>query len=194
MAPPPDPSANQPSDPAQNSQTSSRQTIPSRTSARQTTPSQTSSRQTTPSQTTPSQIAPTPAASGPVAATITPGPVTPAQITPSPVAPPRIGPTPAEPVPTTADPQRAAMLFARGLDAERRGDISGARRFYATSARQGDAAAALNLGRLYDPTYLKQTALGGVDPNPELARFWYDAAAKLGDTGAAPLLEALSSR
>ena len=86
------------------------------------------------------------------------------------------------------------MLFARGLDAERRGDLSAARRFYSTSARQGDAAAARNLGRLYDPAYLKQAALGGVDPDPAMARFWYDFAVKLGDSGAGPLLEALSSR
>ncbi|WP_428532495.1 hypothetical protein [Rhodopila sp.] len=197
------------------SQTTPSQTTPSQTTSRETNPSQIAPTQAAssavagtitsgtitsgpvaPARITPSPATPSPATPGTTtSATITPGPaVTPAQITPSPVAPPRIGPTPAEPVPTTADPQRAAMLFARGLDAERRGDISGARRFYATSARQGDAAAALNLGRLYDPTYLKQTALGGVDPNPELARFWYDAAAKLGDTGAAPLLEALSSR
>ena len=93
-----------------------------------------------------------------------------------------------------ADPHRAGLLFARGLDAERRGDLSAARRFYTTAARQGDAAAARNLGRLYDPAYLKQTALGGVDPDPELARLWYDYAVRLGDSGAGRLLEALSSR
>ena len=105
-------------------------------------------------------------------------------------------PAPRELVPsqTTADPARAGMLFARGLDAEHRGDLSAARRFYATAARNGDAAAARNLGRLYDAGYLKRTALGGVDPDQELARFWYDYAVRLGDTGAGPLLEALSSR
>jgi hypothetical protein len=95
---------------------------------------------------------------------------------------------------TMADPHRAGMLFARGLDAERLGDLSAARRFYTTAARQGDAAAARNLGRLYDPAYLRQTALGGVDPDPELARLWYDYAVRLGDSGAGRLLEALSSR
>lgn len=93
-----------------------------------------------------------------------------------------------------ADPNRAGMLFARGLDAEGRGDYSAARRFYSTAARQGDAAAARNLGRLYDPAYLRRNTLGGVDPDPELARFWYDFAVRLGDSGAGPLLEALSTR
>jgi TPR repeat protein len=86
------------------------------------------------------------------------------------------------------------VLFARGLDAELHGDLSGARRFYSSAAQQGDAAAARHLGRLYDPTYLKQTALGGVDPDPALARQWYERAVRLGDTEAGPLLEALSVR
>ena len=90
--------------------------------------------------------------------------------------------------------RRAAVLFARGLDAELHGDFSGARRFYSSAAQQGDAAAARNLGRLYDPAYLKQTALGGIDPDPALARHWYERAVRLGDAEASPLLEALSVR
>ena len=54
--------------------------------------------------------------------------------------------------------------------------------------------AARNLGRLYDPLYLKQTAMGGIDPNPELARHWYEQAVTMGDAEAGPLLEALSLR
>jgi TPR repeat protein len=74
---------------------------------------------------------------------------------------------------------RAALLFARGIDAELRGDLSGARRFYSSAAQQGDAAAARSLGRLYDPAYIKQTAIGGIDPDPALAQYWYDRAVKL---------------
>ena len=89
---------------------------------------------------------------------------------------------------------RAAVLFARGLDAENRGDFSGARRYYTSAAQKGSAAAARSLGRLYDPAYLRRTALGGVDPDPALARRWYERAVQLGDTEAGPLLEALSVR
>jgi TPR repeat protein len=89
---------------------------------------------------------------------------------------------------------RTGLLFARGLDAEVHGDFSGARRFYQSAAQRGDAAAARNLGRLYDPGYLRQTALGGVDPDPALARTWYERAVRLGDAEAVPLLEALSVR
>jgi TPR repeat protein len=98
------------------------------------------------------------------------------------------------PLPLPAADSRAGLLFARGLDAERRGDFSAARRFYLTAAQHGDAAAARNLGRLYDPAYLGQTALGGIDPDPALARRWYERAVRLGDTDAGPLLEALSVR
>jgi TPR repeat protein len=98
------------------------------------------------------------------------------------------------PLPLPAADSRAGLLFARGLDAERRGDFSAARRFYLTSAQHGDAAAARNLGRLYDPAYLGQTALGGIDPDPALARRWYERAVRLGDADAGPLLEALSVR
>jgi hypothetical protein len=131
---------------------------------------------------------------------ITPNPITPSPITHGPIGPGPIAPGPVAPgpvVPGQAIPDagsRAAVLFARGLDAELHGDLSGARRFYSSAAQQGDAAAARHLGRLYDPTYLKQTALGGVDPDPALARHWYQRAVRLGDTEAGPLLEALSVR
>ena len=142
-----------------------------------------------------------------------PSPIAPA---PSPGAPPgpspglAIPPFPAPPAtpsaksehPDVAAPAkvlpspgpRANSLFTRGLDAEHQGDFSAARRFYLSAAEQGNAAAARNLGRLYDPAYLKHTALGGVDPDPALARQWYERALKLGDSQAGPLLEAISQR
>jgi TPR repeat protein len=58
----------------------------------------------------------------------------------------------------------------------------------------GSGAAALGLGRLYDPAFLKQNALGGIDADPVLARHWYQRAAALGDPEAGRLLEALSGR
>lgn len=91
-------------------------------------------------------------------------------------------------------PGRAVLLYARGVDAEHRGDFSGARRFYLSAAEQGDAAAARNLGRLYDPAYLSKRAVGGIDPDPVLAQHWYERAVRLGDAEAAPLLQALSMR
>jgi hypothetical protein len=165
----------------------------------------------------PAQAVPAPPASQPLASPVTaelapppvlparPGPeragqfalgqVPPSPITPSPITPNPITHGPIVPGQTIPDAgSRAAVLFARGLDAELHGDLSGARRFYFSAAQQGDAAAARDLGRLYDPTYLKQIALGGVDPDPALARHWYERAVRLGDAEAGPLLEALSVR
>jgi TPR repeat protein len=165
---------------------------------------------------TPAPMAPGSAAPGPIApaqaapGAATPNATVPGSVTPSPVAPIPVAPIPVTPIPVTPIPvthgpatsgqgipdagSRAALLFARGLDAELHGDFSGARRFYAISAQQGDAAAARNLGRLYDPAYLKQAAVGGLDADPALARHWYERALRLGDNEAGPLLEALSMR
>jgi hypothetical protein len=104
---------------------------------------------------------------------------------PAPKAPVQVAPPPGP---------RALELFARGQQAELRGDVSGARRFYTSAAAQGHAEAARNLGRLYDPAYLKQAAVGGIDPDPALARQWYERAVAMGDSAAGPLLEALSMR
>jgi TPR repeat protein len=139
----------------------------------------------------PAQAAPAPSASPPPAVAL-------AAPTSPPALPDRPEPGPASPIVSSqavpAPGSRAGILFTRGLDAELRGDLSGARRFYLGSANQGDAAAARNLGRLYDPAYLKQNALGGVDPDPALARHWYQRAVRLGDSEAGLLLEALSVR
>jgi TPR repeat protein len=89
---------------------------------------------------------------------------------------------------------RALELYARGQDAERQGNFSGARRLFASAAEQGSSAAARSLGRLYDPAYLKQAALGGIDADPALARHWYERAVAMGDTEAGPLLDALAVR
>jgi hypothetical protein len=89
---------------------------------------------------------------------------------------------------------RATELLARGQEAEQLGDVSGARRFYASAVQLGSATAARNLGRLYDPIFLKRIALGGIDPDLGQARHWYELAVAMGDPDAAPLLEALASR
>ncbi|WP_158258696.1 SEL1-like repeat protein [Rhodopila globiformis] len=101
--------------------------------------------------------------------------------------------TPAPPHRLTPRPpdQHADELYARGKAAEAQGDISGARRFYAAAAARGHAAAARDLGRMYDPAVLDRITVGGIDPNPALARQWYQRAAELGDPDAKPLLQAL---
>lgn len=104
-----------------------------------------------------------------------------------------VSPPPAPPVP--AQPTAMAQEFYRlGQAAEARGDISGARRYYETAAEQGLGAAALALGRLYDPAYVHRTVIGGISADPAAARRWYQRAASLGEARAQPLLQNLSAR
>ena len=111
-------------------------------------------------------------------------------------------PSPVPSRPTVPPPAAVAVipdshtndLYVRGQAAERRGDISGARRFYASAAQHGHAAAARNLGRLYDPAFLTRNSIGGIDADPAAARYWYERATALGDAAATPLLQALSTR
>lgn len=111
----------------------------------------------------------------------------------SPALPQAVAQPPVQkPSPQTA--AHAAEMVARGQEAERLGNVSAARRYYATAAAQGNATAALSLGRLYDPAYLHEIAIGGIDPDPALARHWYEVAAALGDPHAGPLIQALSVR
>jgi outer membrane biosynthesis protein TonB len=130
-----------------------------------------------------------------------PAPAAPASVPPEPPpsAPAPVAPAPAVPAPPPVravrppDPH-AVALFARGQAAEQNGDISGARRLYGAAAARGHAAAARNLGRLYDPAVLGPTVLGGIAPDPAAARRWYERAAQLGDRDATPLLQALNAR
>jgi hypothetical protein len=153
-------------------------------------PSETAPAQTAPSRATPNPAPPPARAAAPATAAqagLTPDRRT---VTVETTAPERPAPIRVMPRPTP----RALELYARGQDAERQGNISGARRFFAGAAEQGSAAAARSLGQLYDPAYLKQTVFGGIDPDPALARNWYQRAAAMGDAEAGPLLEALAVR
>jgi TPR repeat protein len=117
-------------------------------------------------------------------------------------APPVAPPAPGSPVlgpPPVANPAphqeaRASDLFEHAQAAEQSGDISGARRYYASAAARGNKASALRLGRLYDPAFLGRTVIGGIDPDPVAARRWYERAAAQGDREAAPLLQALNGQ
>ncbi|WP_428484708.1 hypothetical protein [Rhodopila sp.] len=153
-----------------------------------------------------------PPAPGPVASTDATELSVPLHSTPTPVAGTgaaagdfTMHSAPAMPAPAASQPQlsaklvtrptaRAIELYNQGRAAEQRGDISAARRFYLSAAQMDDAAAALSLGRLYDPAYVDQTAVGGIDADPALARLWYERATALGDPEAGPLLEVLSVR
>jgi hypothetical protein len=170
--------------------------VPKQASASQAAPIQADPGQASANQAGPDE-ATTPARPAPVRtpAQVALGEVAPRANVPPPAAPSEIFLKQTAPEPAKPDPgPRAATLFARGLEAEHQGDFSGARRFYAIAAKLGEAAAARNLGRLFDPAYISRNALGGIDPDPALARQWYQRAVDLGDPEAGPLLEAMSMR
>jgi TPR repeat protein len=153
------------------------------------TPAQGAPTQAAPAQAAPTRAAPAPISSPGAQASLTPDLrplVTQSTVVERPVAGrPRAVPPPSP---------RAMELYARGRDAERQGNVSGARRFFASAAEQGSAGAARSLGRLYDPDHLGHTALGGIDANPALARLWYERAVAMGDAEAGSLLDALAVR
>src|SRR5690348_13180666 len=113
----------------------------------------------------PPAVLPPPVAAAPPAAALPPpaAPRTAAVSPPAGTSTAAATPAPARrPMVRPPDPH-ADALFARGKAAEEQGDISGARRFYAAAAERGHAAAARDLGRLYDPAVLDHIAVGGID-------------------------------
>lgn len=88
-------------------------------------------------------------------------------------------------------PAMIAALTRRGDQMLAIGDISAARLLYERAAAAGSGAAALALGRTYDPAAMAQLGARGLRPDPETAAAWYRRAQALGEQEAEPLLRAL---
>ena len=71
-------------------------------------------------------------------------------------------------------------LIRDGNKRMREGDILGARRFYEKAVASGDAAAALVMGRSYDPSYFARIAERNAEPDPAKAFAWYGQAMNAG--------------
>jgi hypothetical protein len=100
-------------------------------------------------------------------------------------------PSPAIPMLTREERERAEKLVARGeLDLEG-GNIALARNFFLRAAEAGLARAALLLAATYDARELARMQVQGVQPNPALARQWYERARELGSPEASERLSAL---
>ena len=61
------------------------------------------------------------------------------------------------------------------------GDLAGARLFFELVHRKGIAAGATGVGKTYDPVFYGTARVEGTQPNPALARDWYQKAAGAGD-------------
>jgi hypothetical protein len=94
-------------------------------------------------------------------------------------------PTPGAPgarVETTEPPGLLAEdLMARGNDLLAVGDLAAARLFFEWVATKGVAAGATGVGKTYDPVLYRTAGVQGTQPNPALARDWYEKASRAGD-------------
>jgi hypothetical protein len=80
---------------------------------------------------------------------------------------------------SAAKPSREALI-REGNKRMREGDILGARQSYQKAAASGDAAAALVMGRSYDPIYFARIAQRNAEPDPAQAFEWYRRAMDAG--------------
>ena len=87
-----------------------------------------------------------------------------------------------------------AWLLARGDWLFATGDVGSARLLYERAADAGEARAAARLGETFDPTYLDNSHLRGLQGDPEAAIFWYRHARDLGATRVASRLKRLEAK
>jgi TPR repeat protein len=87
------------------------------------------------------------------------------------------------PIPRQTGPSDLAYLErARAL--VKSNDIAAARLIFTRLANNGVAEAAFELGRTYDPEFLKTIPVAGLEPDREVAWQWYKRAAALGNADA----------
>jgi hypothetical protein len=96
---------------------------------------------------------------------------------------------PAVKPPETLPPELMAALMRRGDQSLSLGDVAAARLLYQRAAEAGNAAAAIALGKTYDPNFAAPSG----KPDPTRAAEWYRRGAALGDRHAADLLKRLAS-
>lgn len=110
---------------------------------------------------------------------------------PVPLAP---GPLAKGPQLAPGDRDRALKMLQRGNELIAAKDFSAAQHFYKRAAEIGLPEAALALARTFDPGELARIGAVGLQPNPEMARTWYEKARALGSVEADAFLLRLSAR
>lgn len=99
------------------------------------------------------------------------------------------------PPPSPEALERVMLLMQKGEAGMKAGNVTIARAFFTQAAEQGWADGALALGATYDPDELANLrTLGGIQPDPAMAKRWYETAAKLGSRVAETRLQRLSQR
>lgn len=93
---------------------------------------------------------------------------------------------------TQDEATRLSKLVEKGDASMQSGKIAAARLFYQSAAENGSALAALALGGTYDSAELSRSnVVGGIQPDPALARKWYEKARELGSPDATRRLQQL---
>ncbi len=101
-------------------------------------------------------------------------------------------PQPAHDSPPELSPELSDdELLAHAASRLQSGDLQGARTAYKVVAGRGNMRGAFSLAQTYDPDFLAPRRIGGAKPDANLARRWYEKAAKLGDQEASGRLKEL---
>ena len=100
--------------------------------------------------------------------------------------------TKAAPQPASLPPDIVADLLRRGDAMLVIGDVASARLLYRRAAESGEARAATQLAKTYDPLFLTKIGAWGMPTDAATAAKWYRRAAALGDAEAAERLKNLA--
>jgi len=100
--------------------------------------------------------------------------------------------TQAAPQPASPPPDIVADLLRRGDAMLVIGDVASARLLYRRAAESGDARAATQLAKTYDPLFLTKIGAWGMPTDTATAAKWYRRAAALGDAEAIERLKHLA--
>lgn len=119
-----------------------------------------------------------------------PAPPRPARVAPLPAAAPAAPPAPAARH-VAVSVAELKELMARGEQMLATGDIAAARLFYERAAESGNAAAARQTGKTYDPLFLAEAQARGLRGDPVAAARWYRKASAGGDKEADALMRRL---
>ena len=88
---------------------------------------------------------------------------------------------------------KVQSLIKRGDELFRLGDLASARLIYGQAASEGDAEAAVALGRTFDPVYFEKLDVQGFEPEPAKAMEWYRKASIAGSASAQDKIDKLQS-
>ena len=93
------------------------------------------------------------------------------------------------------DTEKVQVFMQKGEENMRSGNINLARLFYKRSADAGWAPGALALAETYDAEELaRMEVVGGIQPDPALAKKWYEVARDLGSATAQQKLQRIGQR